>query len=521
MIKLHILGTTELRGRDGTLEHSFLTGPKRLALLTYLLLARPRGYKRRDVLLPLFWPEHGQKSARNALSNMLYHIRRVLGSDVLTNRGTEEIGVRREHVWCDAIAFEQALDRHEAEEALTLYRDDLLKGFHISGGSAAFEHWLDGERNRLRLRAIAAAWELSGNAENAGDWSAAVGWARRAADLAPHSETDHRRLMALLDRSGNRAGALESYREFRERLEREWDIEPSPELTALAEEIGSRPRATPRRDRSLAVLPFANFSPEDKNEYLSDGITEELIHRLVKVRGLRVAARTSSFAFKDRHAGVREIGQKLQVSHVLEGSVRKAGDRLRVTAQLVAVETEHHLWSETYERKLEDVLAIQDEISRMIVDALPVEFVDADAPDHQRATDDPKAYDLYVKGRYYFNKRTEPALRSAVECFEQALARDPEYARAYAGMADSYLVLGSSTLNALPPDVALERAKTAARKALALDDSLAEAQVSLGVIRMRQYDWEGAYEQFEKAIELDPTYAEAHQRRGWLLALLG
>lgn len=542
MIELRILGSTELRREDGTLEHSFLTGSKRLGLLAYLVLARPRGYHRRDVLLPLFWPEHGQKSARNALSNMLYHIRHVLGNEVLTSRGTEEIEVRSDKLWCDAIVFEEALDQHRAERALKLYRDDLLKGFHVSDASPEFEHWLDAERERLRMRATEAAWKLSDEAEQTGDWKAARTWAKKAAAFTPFSEEAHRRLMTLLDKSGDRADALKVYESFTARLQQEWDIDPSAELVALAEDIAARQpvKATtsPTKEKhspsankevrtktnahpSIAVLPFANFSPEAKNEYLSDGITEELIHRLARISDLHVAARTSSFAFKRKSIDVQDIGQKLQVSHVLEGSVRKSGERLRVTAQLIEVDTGYHLWSETYQRKLEDVFAIQDEISRMIVDALQMELIDTDEPHGLPATDSPKAYDLYLKGRYFFNKRTEEDLRKGIEYFEQAITQDPEYARAYAGLADSYLVLGSSTFSALSPQETLDRAKEAAEKALALDATLAEAQVSLGIVRMRQYDWKGAKERFERAIALDPDYAEAHQRYGWLLALLG
>lgn len=546
MNELRILGSTELRRKDGTLEHSFLTGPKRLGLLVYLVLARPRGYHRRDLLLPLFWPEHGQKRARNALSNMLYHIRRVLGTDVLMRRGTEEIGVRTDRLWCDAIAFEEALDQNRAAMAFDLYRGDLLEGFHVSDASFEFDHWLDAERERLRTRATKVAWKLSEDAERAGDWRAARAWAKKAAGFTPFSEAAHRRLMALLDRLGDRVGALEVYEALTARLQREWGLEPSSELAELARKISTRqPEAFPSSERSaserserataadeqvalksvdrrsIAVLPFANFSPQAQNAYLSDGITEELIHRLVKIRDLQVAARTSSFAFKGKNVDIHEIGRKLQVSHVLEGSVRKSGERLRVTAQLIEVDTGYHLWSETYQRTLEDVFAIQDEISRMIVEALQVELIDADESGRAPATDNPTAYDLYLKGRYFFNKRTEADLWKGIECFERAIAHDPHYARAYTGLADSYLVLGSSSFGALAPQDALDRARAPAERALALNDTLAEVHVSLGVVRMRQYDWAAARDRFEKAIALDPGHAEAHQRYGWFLALMG
>lgn len=541
MIELCILGSTEIRREDGTLEHSFLTGSKRLGLLTYLALARPRAYHRRDQLLPLFWPERGQKRARNALSNMLYHIRRALGDEVLMSRGTEEIGVNTDRLWCDAVAFEDALNQHRAEMALDLYRGDLLEGFHVPNASSEFEHWLDAERERLRTQATDAAWTLSEEAEQANDWRSARAWARKAVGFTPFSEEAHRRLMALLNRTGDRAAALEVYEEFVSRLQQEWDLEPSSELTALAQDISAptpieepsrrRKKSSPTtldsaRERaagppSIAVLPFQNFCVERQNEYLSDGITEELIHRLAEIRGLEVAARTSSFAFKERNVDIDEIGRKLKVSYVLEGSVRTSGERLRVTAQLIEVSTKRHLWSERYQRKLEDVFTIQDEISRMIVDALQVELIDADAPRRVPATDSTTAYDLYLRGRYFFNTRTEANLWNGIECFEQAIDLDPTFARAYTGLADSYLVLGSGSFGSLSAHESLDRAKEPAERALALDDSLAEVHVSLGLVRMRQYAWRDAKNRFEKAIDLDPDSAEAHQRYGWFLALLG
>ena len=168
MIDLRMLGTTELRREDREL-HSFLAGPKRLGVLAYLVLARPRGFHRRDKLLPLFWPERGQTSARNALSNMLYHIRRELGEGVIANRGAEEIGVQRDRISCDVIDYEEALDRGDERQALGLYRGDLLNGFFVPDAAPEFGHWLDGERERLRMRAAEGAWHLAEEAERQGD----------------------------------------------------------------------------------------------------------------------------------------------------------------------------------------------------------------------------------------------------------------------------------------------------------------------------------------------------------------
>ncbi|MCZ6775814.1 MAG: adenylate/guanylate cyclase domain-containing protein, partial [Ignavibacteria bacterium] len=208
---------------------------------------------------------------------------------------------------------------------------------------------------------------------------------------------------------------------------------------------------------SVAVLPFVNMSADPENEYFSDGMTEELINVLSKVEGLRVASRTSAFAFKGKQEDIREIGDKLNVTTILEGSVRKAGSKLRITAQLINIADGYHLWSQTYERDMEDVFAIQDEISRTIVGKLKVKLVGGrDRPLVKRYTDNLEAYNLYLKGRFYWNKWTEEGGKKAIEFFQRAIEKDPEYASAYAGLADSYTVLGSYSF--MPPKEAYPRA---------------------------------------------------------------
>jgi TolB-like protein/Tfp pilus assembly protein PilF len=269
------------------------------------------------------------------------------------------------------------------------------------------------------------------------------------------------------------------------------------------------------------VLPFVNMSSDKENEYFSDGMTEELINALAKVEGLRVPARTSAFAFKGKQADIRRIGKELGVATVLEGSVRKAGNRLKITAQLVNVADGYHLWSETYERELEDVFAVQEEISRAIVDALEIKLGGAgDTPLVKRPTAETEAYNLYLKGRYFWNTRTEEGLRKGIEYFRQAIERDTNYALAYAGLADSYVSMAGRSY--LPPKEAYPKAKAAARKALEIDDTLAEAHTSLAMISSTyDWDWGAAERGFKRAIELDPSYAPAHQGYGGYLAAWG
>ena len=256
------------------------------------------------------------------------------------------------------------------------------------------------------------------------------------------------------------------------------------------------------------MLPFADLSPDRDQEYFCDGMTEEIIDALAKVDGFRVVARTSSFAFKGKREDIREIGKKLNVAAVLEGSVRKDGKRLRVTAQLNSVADGYHLWSETYERELKDVFAVQDEISKAIVNTLQLKLGSAS----RRAkppSENVEAYESYLQGRYHWGRwRTEGAER-ALQFFEQAIDKDPNYAAAYAGMADTYAWMGF--FGTLPPNQVMPKARAAAEKALALDDSLAEAHNSLGYVKaLYDFDWPGAEREFKRALQLNPSLPEAH-----------
>jgi serine/threonine protein kinase/Tfp pilus assembly protein PilF len=269
---------------------------------------------------------------------------------------------------------------------------------------------------------------------------------------------------------------------------------------------------------SIAVLPFADMSPQRDQEYFCDGMTEELINALTKIEKLQVASRTSAFQFKGRARDIHEIGRKLKVQTVLEGSVRKAGKRLRITAQLVNVADGYHLWSEKYDRDMEDVFAIQDEISLAIVSKLKVRFLGQEkARLEKRYTDSPEAYNLYLKGRYFWNNRTKEGLQRGLEYFEQAIEQDPTYALAYAGIADCYNMLGF--FDHLPPRQAFPKAKEAAEKALKIDETLAEAHTSLAHVRQYyDWDWLAAEREYRKAIELNPSYSTAYQ---WYAEYLG
>ena len=268
--------------------------------------------------------------------------------------------------------------------------------------------------------------------------------------------------------------------------------------------------------KSLAVLPFLNMSTDQENEFLGDGITEDLIMALSRVKGLRVPARTSSFAFKGKNEDIRRIGQLLNVETVLEGSVRKSGNRLRITAQLVKVQGGFQLWSDRYDREMKDVFAIQDDITRAIVHELQVQLDRYSGTDFRtHPTASTAAYELYVQGRAYWNQR-DVGLKKALHYFELALLEDSNYSLAWSGLADTYAILGFYDF--LPCREAVAKARSAAAKAVALDDNSAEAHCSLG-LALAFYDWDltRATTELERAVQLNPGYSPA---RCWYSAYL-
>jgi len=271
-------------------------------------------------------------------------------------------------------------------------------------------------------------------------------------------------------------------------------------------------------DKSVAVLPFVNMSQDKENEYFSDGISEELLNVLVRIKGLRVPSRTSSFTFKGSTQKLSEIGKELQVDHILEGSVRKSGDRIRVTAQLIEVSTDTHLWSETYTRQLDDIFAVQDEIASAIVNALRITLVGEDQTIIQnRSTTNADAYNKYLLGRHLWNQRSQSSLLASTEPLREAVEIDPGFGQAWAALADAYVLIPE--YGAGPIQEYIPLAHEAIEKALASNPESAGALTTSAYIKfMYDYDLTGAHADFESAISIDPGYATAHQWYGELLA---
>src|SRR5437870_5776691 len=314
-------------------------------------------------------------------------------------------------------------------------------------------------------------------------------------------EVKHGLRISLLNLYGDKAGNPELPEKFRQ---------------AKAE---TTPEAAPAK--SVAVLPFVNMSADKHDEYLSDGMTEELINALAKVPGLRVPGRTSCFAFKGKTEDdiFRKVGDQLHVNTVLEGSVRKAGEKLRVTAQLINVSDGYHLWSKDYDGDVKDILNFQSNVAEQVVQALQVQLgTEAARALSKKPTDNPEAHRLYLLGRYEFGKYSEAGWTSSMRYYEQALKLDPNYALAYCGHADTYAYMGGVVV---PSKEAVFKEKEFAQKALELDPELPEAHLSFACALAGAFDWRNAQIEFDRAIELNPNLAWAYEIYAWFLGGLG
>jgi len=303
--------------------------------------------------------------------------------------------------------------------------------------------------------------------------------------------------------------------------------ESQPALTPAVSEIaentaaGESPAAPGTAEKSVAVLPFVNMSDDAENEYFSDGISEELLNVLVRVKGLRVPSRTSSFTFKGSDKKLAEIGAELQVDHILEGSVRKSGDRIRVTAQLIEVNTDTHLWSQTYTRKLDDIFAVQDEIAQAIVSALKVTLTGNDRASIQsHETTSVEAYNKYLLGRHLWIQRSAETILAATKPLNEAVAIDANFGQAWAALADAYVLIPEYGAGSVDQYIPL--AHEAIARALLLNPESAQALTTSAYVKFNyNYDLKGAHADVEKAIQIDPGYATAHQWYAELLAAEG
>jgi TolB-like protein len=287
------------------------------------------------------------------------------------------------------------------------------------------------------------------------------------------------------------------------------------QLVRSKSDIVGSPTTAMIANKSIAVLPFENLSSDKENAYFAEGIQDEILTRLAKIEALKVISRTSTQHFKSVPDNLPQIAKQLGVANILEGSVQKSNDQVRVTVQLINAITDAHLWAEIYDRKLTDIFAVESDIAKTIADTLQAKLTGAEKISIAKTpTVNPEAYELYLKGRFFWNKRTAADLRKGIDYFNQATSKDPGYALAYAGLADSYVIL--SVFGAASPQDSIPQARAAAKKALELDDTLAEAHASSGRIAGPfDFEFDRSIAEFERAIQLNPNYAMAHHWLSW------
>jgi TolB-like protein len=281
----------------------------------------------------------------------------------------------------------------------------------------------------------------------------------------------------------------------------------------------SRP---PALIRSIAVLPLENLSGDPSQEYFSDGMTDELITELGQISELRVISRTSIMTYKGARRPLPQIAHELNVDAVVEGTVLRSGNRIRITAQLIRASSDKTLWAQSYEVELREILTLQNKVARSIAEHIRVKLNPEQTKLDHLKTVNAEAYEAYLKGRYFWNKRTGEGLKKAVDYFNEAIEKDPNYAQAYTGLADSYALMGDWEYSVLSPKAAFPKAKAAASEALALDNTLGEAHASLAfVLDLFDWNWETADREYKQAVDLSPSYATAHQWYAWHLIVLG
>jgi len=535
--KLSLLGRFELTGPDGPVD---LPSKKLAGLLAYLACTAPEPQPR-EKLATLLWGSHFDVQARQNLRQALFRLRRVLGEDVLIGDG-EEISLAPGVIDCDAVRFGALIrggSRASLAEAVELYKGPLLADIGIA--EEAWSEWCDGERQRLEGLALDAMVKLGEQELEAGNHEPALGAANRAIAISGLREDAHRLVMRVLAANGRRADALKHYEDLAALLKRELAVEPDPTTRALAAElrksktarpepeVGSDPASRtgaallPLPDRpSIAVLPFANLSGDLEQEYFADGMVDDILMALSRVRWLFVIARQSSFIYKVRSADVQQIGRELGVRYVLEGSVRKSGTRVRIVAQLIEAEGGAHIWADRFEGDLRDIFALQDEITERIVSAVEEKVRDAEIRRARaKPTESLTAYDFYLRALVAWFGQTDVEYKRTQLLLGQALDADPEYAEALGTLTDS---VNTRTMQGWHESWSrgVDEASRLAGRALAAgpDNStcLASAAFTYGVMANR---FEEGFELADRALIVHPNSVFVRNRAASVYAICG
>ena len=494
--------------------------PRRPLAVLAVLAAEGGAGITRDRMIGLFWPDKPESNARALLAQALHVARNALGA-VVVDGGTA-LQLDPQVLPSDVEEFEFALESGDLSAAVSLYAGPFLDGFALPA-APEFERWAAARRAALANRFTQALIDLATAAVAAGDASRALEHARRAADADPCSGPAARALMRAHALAGDRPAALEAARHHRECVRERLGAEPDAAVVRLEEELragrapapanevpGSawpRPDPATRGAPSIAVLPFVNVSRDAADEFLADGLTVQIIDTLRRAPNLRIASRLSVLIYKDRSDDVRSVGRRLNVDHVLEGSVRRAGSRVRITGRLIAVKGAHDVWLGEFEREIDDIFEVQDEIAESVARTLQVALSPLGIP--PRTIGSKAAYDSFYRGRYHWDSRAADRMSKALECYLEAIALEPDFATAHAYAAEA--IAGMTFYGEVAPTESLPRARAAAERALSLDPSLAEAHTALGAVRaIHDHDWRGSAAEFDLALSINRQYVTAH-----------
>jgi TolB-like protein len=552
-LELLLLGGFQARSRGQTID---VSGRKERALLA--VLGMPPGEPRsRDKLAALLWSERGDKQARDSLKQAVLRLRKSFGSlhplPMLTDRMS--LTLDPAGVAVDAQEFEQLVGDggpDALERATALYRGDLLDGLDVR--DPAFEEWLLFERQRLRDLARAALANMLDRHAASGEHDQAAVAARRLLALDPLHESAHRALMRIYAQHGQAALALKQYQLCRDALHEELGVRPEAETERLYQSIREKrvagrasshaaPAATSADARalrdapplqhdptmaaastrpSIAVLPFENLSDDAEQQYFSDGITEDIITALSRIKWFFVIARNSSFTYKGRIVDVKQVARELGVRYVLEGSVRKAGGRVRISGQLVQAETGQHIWADKFDGELANVFDLQDQVTASVVAAIEPSLRQAEIERARRKpTERLDAYDCYLRALSHFYTLTREGIEEAIALLDRAVSIDPRFALAKALAARCYAWRNP---HGWAPKQEDEKATAVRLGREALQDGADNATVLWMVayaLWQLRVDLEGALELYDRSLSLNPNSAQAHALRGWTLATAG
>jgi TolB-like protein len=530
-----------LGGLEVLLDGNPLTFPTRHSALVLACLAMaPEMRLTRGRITELLWTDRAEEQARATLRQTLYRLKSVIGGlePAILQGNRRHVWLSAGSVWCDVMAFKQALggDENGLAEAFALYNGELIEGHGVGGET--FEAWLSDERISLRKLATDSFFRLAENQHADRRFADVEATVRKLLAIDPLDEPVHRLLMSACALQDQRNAALNVYKEFCRLLQNELGVDPEPETVALsvtirdgtfsssdasATDVSIQPDPVlrPSERAYIAVLPFDNMSDEPDQEYFSDAITEDLIAGLSRVSAFYVIARNSTFTYRGRAVQIKQVSQELGARYVIEGSVRRVGDRVRITVQLIDAEYDRHIWAERYDREVGDIFALQDEITQTLVGAIEPELGEAESERASRKSlDHLNAWDCHHRATWHCYKMTKENFVEGLRLLHQATELDPTFGHVYGSLAialHAWVLLGHSDA----PKESIAKAVEAGRRAVTLDGKDAHNHYGLGRAYTLSGDLDGANSHFQLALEINPSYALAHHGLVTVLALLG